>query len=122
MILITTTGDRERSAHLVSLLPRDPVLLSSDVCSVDLPDILLCCVGNLLLVNECPFSCNLEGRDKGNNSLYHDADITLLCSFLKREIKLCAVVCRRASVRSGGYGEEGRAALVIKVQVALMAI
>ena len=28
-----------------------------------------CCVGNPLLVNGCLFSCNLEGRVKGNNSL-----------------------------------------------------
>ena len=25
--------------------------------------VVLCCVRNLLLVNECPFSCNLERRD-----------------------------------------------------------
>ena len=45
---------------------------------VDLSDILFCCAGDLLLVNECPFSCNLGRGDKGNNSLRHDADVTLL--------------------------------------------
>ena len=29
-----------------------------------------------LLVNGSPTSCNLEGRDKGNNSLHQDADVT----------------------------------------------
>ena len=48
---------------------------------VDLSGILLCCLGNPLLVNECPFSCNLEGRDKGSNSLCHNVDITLACFF-----------------------------------------
>ena len=43
---------------------------------MDLLYILLCCVGSPLLVNGCPIGCNLEGRDKGNNSLCHDADIT----------------------------------------------
>ena len=43
---------------------------------VDLSVVLLCCLGNPLLVNECLFCCNLKGRDKGNNSLYHNADIT----------------------------------------------
>ena len=43
----------------------------------DLSGILLFCVGNPLLVNECPFSCNLQQRDKGNNSLHHNA--TSLC-------------------------------------------
>ena len=44
---------------------------------VDLSDVLLCFVGNPLLVNECPFSCNLEGRDQSNNSLCQDVDVTL---------------------------------------------
>ena len=38
---------------------------------------VLCCVGNPLLVNEWPFSCKVEGKDKGNNLLCNDADITL---------------------------------------------
>ena len=42
---------------------------------MDLSGVLLCCVGNLLLVNECLFNFNLERRDKGNDSLCHDADI-----------------------------------------------
>ena len=33
-------------------------------------------------VNECPFSCYLEGRDKGNDSLHHDADVTSSLEFL----------------------------------------
>ena len=45
--------------------------------SLDLLGILLCCVGNPLLVSGCLFGCDLEGRDKRNNSLCHDADITL---------------------------------------------
>ena len=48
--------------------------------SLDLSGILLCCVGSPLLINECPFSCNLEGRDKRNNLLCHVADVTLLLS------------------------------------------
>ena len=31
----------------------------------DLSDVLLCFVGNPLLVNECPFICNLWGETKG---------------------------------------------------------
>ena len=30
-----------------------------------------------MLVNGCPTGCDLEGRDKGNKSLYHDDDVTL---------------------------------------------
>ena len=42
-----------------------------------------CACGNSLLFNKCPFSCNLEGRDKRNNSLCHDVDGTLVKSFYR---------------------------------------
>lgn len=48
-----------------------------------LSHVLLCHSGNLL-VDECPSKCYLEGRDKGNNSLCYDANITPCLSFLKR--------------------------------------
>ena len=44
---------------------------------MDLSGILLCCVGSPFLVYGCPFSCNLEGKHKRNNSLHHDDDVTL---------------------------------------------
>ena len=49
---------------------------------VDLSGLLLCFIGKSLLGNECLFSCNLERKDKGSNSLPHDADITPKNSFL----------------------------------------
>ena len=48
---------------------------------LDLSGILMCCIGNPLLVNECPFSYNLEERDKGNNSRCHDADSLYIVTF-----------------------------------------
>ena len=45
---------------------------------LDLLCILLCCAGNPMLVNGYPIGCNLERRDKGNNSLCHHTDIALL--------------------------------------------
>lgn len=39
------------------------------------------CVGNPLLVIGCPIGYNLEGRNKENNSLYHDADVTSCLTF-----------------------------------------
>ena len=59
---------------------------------MDLSGVLLCCVENPLLVNESPFSYNLEGRDKVNNSLHHDADVSLDCSF-ETKILLVFSVC-----------------------------
>lgn len=45
--------------------------------------ILLCCAGSPLLVSGYPTGVNLEGREQGNNSLYHDADVTLMILFMK---------------------------------------
>ena len=39
---------------------------------MDLLGVVLCCVRSPVLVN----GYNLEGRDKGDNSLHHDADFT----------------------------------------------
>ena len=55
---------------------------------MDLSGFLLFCVGNPPLVNECSFSCNLEGRDKGNNCLCCDTDVTL-CGFFKSLRHVC---------------------------------
>ena len=73
---LTLAGEREGCTHLVPLLPRDPVDSPSDA---QLPgylrhQVMLC--RDALLVNKCSFSCNLEGKDEGNNPLCHDADIT----------------------------------------------
>ena len=73
---MASSGEREGAALLVPLLPGGLVThLQMDSC-MDLSGILLCCVGNRLLVNGCPFSCNFKGRDKGNDSLCYDVDIT----------------------------------------------
>ena len=41
-----------------------------------LSGILVCCAENPLLVYRCPTGCNLEMRDKGNNSLHRNSDVT----------------------------------------------
>lgn len=66
----------EESAHLVPLPSRDPVPHLPVHSCVDLSDVLFC-ARNPLLVNDCPFGCNLKGRHKGNHSHRHDADVAL---------------------------------------------
>lgn len=63
-------GEGEGTAPLVPLPSGGPV----HRC-MDLLGILLCCIGNPLLVNGCPIGCNLEKRNKRKNSFLHDADV-----------------------------------------------
>ena len=58
------------TAPLIPQLPRVQSTHLQRCSCMDLSGILLCCVGSPLLVNRCPFSCKLEGRDKGDNSLH----------------------------------------------------
>ena len=53
---------------------------------LDLLHVLLCCVGNPLLVTRCQTGCTLEGRDKESNSLHHGA-ITLDSLFCRYKNK-----------------------------------
>ena len=51
-----------------------------------------------LLVKGCPTACNLERRNRGNNSLHHVADIILSLFFngnsiKEREVKISASGC-----------------------------
>ena len=43
---------------------------------LDFSGVLVCHAESPLLVYRCPTGFNLERRDKGNNSTYHDADVT----------------------------------------------
>ena len=62
-----------RLSLLIRTIAPEPSQLYS---CMDLSGVLLCCVGNPLVVSGRPSGCHLEGRDKGNNSLCHDADVT----------------------------------------------
>lgn len=77
------------SWELLSLLPWFHCLCEAQSAHLqmymcmDLSGVLVCCSENSLLVYGCPTDCNLEGREKGSNSLHHAANITPACNFLK---------------------------------------
>ena len=73
---ITAAREGEGAVALVPLLPGvQPTHLQIYRC-VDLLGIFLCHVENTLLVSGYPFGCNLQERDKGNDSLHFDAEVT----------------------------------------------